>query len=146
MNRPPDLKCFYTMHINRPVDIALLLLRLTFGGLMLINHGWKKMLKFFGDDPIQFADPLGLGDTTSLALAVFAEVVCAVLVMIGLFTRWAVVPLIITMLVAIFIVHIDDPFKKMESAILFLVPYICLLLAGAGRYSLDAQRGLIAPR
>lgn len=120
------------------IDIGLLLLRLTFGGLMLINHGWSKMMTLFGDDPIQFADPIGIGATPSLALAVFAEVLCAFLVVIGLFTRLAVIPLIVTMLVAVFVVHISDPFKKMEMAILYLIPFIVLLLNGGGRYALDA--------
>lgn len=124
--------------MKNQLDIGLLLLRVTFGGLMLINHGWGKMMKFFGDDPIKFADPIGLGETASLALAVFAEVLCAALVAIGFLTRWAVIPLIITMLVAIFIVHISDPFKKMEMAILYLIPYVVLWMNGAGKYSVDA--------
>jgi len=120
------------------LDIGLLLLRVTFGGLMLINHGWGKMMKFFGDDPIKFADPIGMGETASLALAVFAEVLCAVLIILGFLTRWATIPLITTMLVAIFIVHISDPFKKMEMAILYLIPYIVIWINGAGKYSVDA--------
>lgn len=127
------------MNISKTTDIVLLLLRLTFGGLMIINHGWKKMMKFFADDPIKFADPIGLGAETSLWLAVFAEIFCAVMLMLGLFTRQVVIPLIITMLVAIFIIHWDDPFKKKEMAFLYLIPYICLLIKGAGWYSLDAQ-------
>ena len=125
---------------SKQTDLALLLLRLTFGGLMLINHGLPKLQKLMGADPIQFPDPLGIGMENSLYLAVFAEVVCAALLMIGAFTRLAVVPLIITMLVAIFIVHGGDPFGKMEKAILFLVPYLCLLITGAGWYSVDSLR------
>ena len=105
---------------------------------MLINHGWGKMLKLFGDDPIKFADPIGIGEVPSLGLAVFAEVFCAALIMIGLFTRLSVIPLIVTMLVAVFVVHISDPFPKMESGLLYLIPYIVLLLSGPGRFSLDA--------
>jgi len=124
--------------MKNQLDIGLLLLRVTFGGLMLVNHGWGKMMKFFGDDPIKFGDPIGIGETASLMLAVFAEVGCAFLIAIGLLTRWAAIPLIITMLVAIFIVHISDPFKKMEMAILYLIPYIFLWMNGAGKYSVDA--------
>ena len=124
--------------MKNQLDIGLLLLRVAFGGLMLINHGWGKMMNLLGDDPIQFADPIGVGETASLALTVFAEVVCAALVAIGFLTRWAIIPLIITMLVAIFIVHISDPFKKMEMAILYLIPYVVLWMKGAGKYSVDA--------
>jgi putative oxidoreductase len=45
------------------------------------------------------------------------------------------------MLVAAFIVHGDDPFQKKELALLFLTPFLALLLAGPGRFSLDAVIG-----
>ncbi|KAA3600852.1 MAG: DoxX family protein [Calditrichaeota bacterium] len=119
-------------------DISALILRIVFGGLMLVNHGWGKMMKFFGDEPIKFADPIGLGETTSLGLAVFAEALCAFLIVIGLRTRLAVVPLVITMLVAIFVIHISDPFKKMELGIIYLFAYVVIALLNSGRYSVDA--------
>ena len=122
---------------EKALDIALLLLRVTFGGLMLINHGWGKLIKLFAEEPIKFADPFGIGMGPSLGLAVFAEAICALLLVVGLFTRWVTLPLIITMLVAIFVVHIADPFKKMEMAILYLIPYLSIYLMGPGKYSLD---------
>jgi len=126
---------------GRMSDLSLLLLRLTFGGLMLINHGWSKFQKLIGDEPIKFADPIGIGMEASLGLTVFAEVLCALMVVLGLFTRLAVIPLIITMLVAVFVIHISDPFKKMEMAILYLIPYLVLLWNGSGRFSVDALIG-----
>lgn len=131
------------MSKDQATNISLLLLRVTFGGLMLINHGWGKMLKLFGEGPVKFGDPIGVGVEASLGLAVFAEVGCAFLLVIGLFTRWASVPLLITMLVAAFIVHGYDPFGDKEAALLFAVPYAVLMLMGAGRYSVD---GLLEQR
>ena len=122
---------------GRLTDLSLLLVRICFGGLMLVNHGMGKFYKLFGDDPIKFGDPLGIGMEASLGLAVFAEVLCAGLLVIGLFTRLAAIPLVITMLVAAFIVHGGDPLKKMEMALLYLVPYLVILFNGAGRYSID---------
>lgn len=118
-------------------DFSLLLLRITFGGLMFINHGLGKFNKLMAGGEIKFATVFGMGPELSLGLAVFAEVLCALMVVIGLFTRMAVVPLIITMLVAIFVIHFDDPFKKMEMAIIYLVPYLVLFFMGSGRYSVD---------
>lgn len=126
---------------SKSYDLAFLLLRLTFGGLMLINHGWGKMMKLFSGNPIEFADPIGLGPEVALGLAVFAEALCALFIMLGLFTRWAVIPLIIVMLVAIFDIHWEDPFARKEKAILFLIPYIMLWIAGPGWYSVDAKMG-----
>ncbi|MFT4758515.1 MAG: putative oxidoreductase [Paraglaciecola sp.] len=125
---------------SKRTDLALLLLRITFGGLMLLNHGLPKLQKLMAGGEIQFPDPLGVGAEISLSLAIFAEVLCAFLLIIGAFTRLTVVPLIVTMLIAIFAVHASDPFSKMESAILFLIPYVCLLITGAGWYSVDSLR------
>ena len=118
-------------------DLSLLLLRVTFGGLMLINHGLGKFNKLMAGGEIKFASVFGMGPEMSLGLAVFAEVLCAAMVVLGLFTRLAVIPLIITMLVAIFVIHIGDPFKKIESAIIYLIPYLVLLWNGSGKYSID---------
>ena len=122
---------------GRLTDLSLLLLRVTFGGLMFVNHGLGKFTKLMAGGEIKFASVFGMGPELSLGLAVFAEVVCAIMVVIGLFTRTAVIPLIITMLVAIFVIHIGDPFKKMESAIIYLIPYLVLFWNGSGKYSVD---------
>lgn len=118
-------------------DAALLILRLTFGLFMIYGHGWGKLLRLFGSEEIRFADPFGIGPVASLALAVFAEVLCAALIAIGLFTRWATIPLIITMLVAVFIAHAGDPFRDLEKGLMFLMVYVTLFLSGPGKYSLD---------
>jgi len=118
-------------------DLASLILRVTFGATMIIGHGWGKMMKLVGDRPIKWADPLGIGPELSLALTTFAEFICAGALIIGLFSRWATVPLIIAMSVVVFIVHIDDPFRKLELPIMYLAAYIAILLIGSDKYSLD---------
>ncbi len=118
-------------------SIGLLILRLVFGFSMFWGHGYGKIGRLFGPGPVEFGDPIGLGPVVSLSLATFAEVVCALLVMVGLYTRWATIPLIITMLVAFAIVHISDPFSNQEKAIMYLGAFITLFLTGPGYYSLD---------
>lgn len=120
-------------------DIALLSLRLCFGGLLIYGHGWGKMMKLMAGGPYEFGDPIGLGPGISLALATFTEVICAFMVLIGWFTRPACIPVILTMLVIIFGVHLHDEFSRQEKAILYLIPYISLFLTGPGWYSIDAQ-------
>jgi len=124
---------------NRYHDTVLLLLRLTFGLSMLFGHGLPKLIDLLGDEPVKFYDFMGIGPELSLGLAAFAEAGCALLIALGLFTRLASLPLIVTMLVAIFGAHWGDPFGKYEKALLYLIPYISLLIAGPGWYSIDAQ-------
>jgi putative oxidoreductase len=115
---------------------ALLVLRIGTGLLMALSHGWGK-LSSFGTLAETFPDPLGVGSAMSLSLTVFAEFFCSLALVFGLFTRAATIPLLITMLVAVFIIHGDDPFQRKELGVLFIMPLLTLLLAGAGRYSLD---------
>ncbi|MEM1220053.1 MAG: DoxX family protein [Bacteroidota bacterium] len=124
---------------HKNLDLSLLLLRICFGGMMLVLHGLPKLEKLLWGDPSAFPDPIGLGAYLSLCLAVFAEALCATLVVFGLFTRVALIPLIVTMLVAMLIVQGGKPMDDKELALLYLIPYLVLLLAGPGFYSLDAR-------
>lgn len=117
-------------------DLAIFILRLTAGGLMLV-HGIPKMMKFFGPGPIMFADPIGVGMTLSLGLAVFAEVICAAAIVIGLKTRLATIPAAATMFVAVFIVHAEDPWGTKEKALIYLMMYIVIFISGSGKFSID---------
>jgi putative oxidoreductase len=106
---------------------------------MVALHGWPKLANF-GERMGRFSDPLGIGSAASLAGAVTAEFFCSLLLMAGLFTRAALIPLIFTFVVICFVVHGDDPAKEKENALLFLVSYVVLFLTGAGKYSVDAWR------
>lgn len=117
-------------------DWASLILRLTFG-LLMLSHGIPKLMKLM-DGNMEFCDPIGIGVPASLALTVFAEVLCSALLVLGLWTRLALIPLIVTMAVAVFIVHINDDLGTMESALLYLLSYCALFLLGSGKYSVDA--------
>jgi putative oxidoreductase len=146
-----------TPHKTDPLaSLGLLVLRLGFGGYML-THGLGKIERF--RDGADF-DPIGIGSTASLLLIIFAEVVCALLIMLGLLTRLATVPLIIAMGVAAFVAHGNDPWTAGEGArlyreglaqhwgskqpaLMFLSAYVALLLTGPGRMAVDA---LLWPR
>lgn len=121
---------------SKNIDISLLILRVA-GGALMLTHGLGKITPLFGSEPIQFPDPIGLGPTTSLALTVFAEVVCTTLLILGLATRFAAISLLITMLVAALIVHVPDPFSKQELPLLYASIYLVLLIVGAGKFSVD---------
>ncbi len=125
--------------IPRNVHIALLLLRLWLGASMFLLHGLTK-LKTFSELSGKFPDPLGIGHQASLGLAVFGEVGCSILLILGLFTRLAALGMITTMSVAFFLVHNAalTGEKNGELAFIYLAGYMVLLVAGGGVFSLDA--------
>ncbi len=133
---------FFATAPNAPaMHVGLLLLRIGVACLML-THGLPKLQKVLTGN-FAFGDPLGLGSGVSLTLVALAEVGGSLLILVGAATRLAVLPLIVTMLVAAFVAHADDPFGKKELPLLYLFIYTVLLLTGAGKYSVD---GLLSQR
>ena len=128
-------KLFGTGYNAKNTDAAMLIARVGIA-LLMFTHGIPKIAKF-SETPVQFMDFLGLGATVSLCLAIFAEVVCSLLIMLGLGTRLAVIPPVITMLVAVLHVHSSDPFVKQELGLHYLLTYTVLFIMGSGRYSID---------
>jgi putative oxidoreductase len=117
------------------LDWALLAVRI-FVGVAMLTHGFPKLMMLLSGK-IEFMNFMGIGEKTSLILAVLAEVLCSLFVLLGLFTRFSVVPLIITMLVAALMVHGNDPFAKQEMSLLYLFHYILIFVAGPGNISID---------
>lgn len=119
-------------------DLGLLIIRLGFSAAML-THGWPKLMKLIEQKNPRFPDPLGIGDYPSLIMAVIGEIVAPILLIIGFKTRLSAIPAAATMFAALFIVHGGDPFKKQELALLYLLGFSSILIAGGGRYSVDGM-------
>ncbi|MBL8003354.1 MAG: DoxX family protein [Flavobacteriales bacterium] len=118
------------------IDLGILVVRASAGGMMLWQHGWPKLMNFT-DRMDNFADPIGLGSTISLALITLAETLCALLVALGLWTRFTTLPLIIGMAVIAFVVKGGDGFGEKELALVYLAAFLGVFLTGSGRFSLD---------
>ena len=129
-------RLFHTGTREEYLNILVLLLRISIAAFM-ITHGWPKLSKLLAGGEIQFGNPIGLGPTLSLILVVFSEFICSILIGIGLGTRLASIPLMITMFVAAFITHGPDPFGKKEMALLYLLFYLALFVIGSRKYSID---------
>ena len=132
-------KLFSSKYSDNAISISLLMLRLTLGGLM-IPHGVQKLTRFAAKSS-SFADPFHIGSPTSMALTIFAELFCAVFVVVGLMTRISTIPLIVVMSVAVFSAHHGKIFGEGEHAALYLGGFIALLFAGPGKVSMDRLIG-----
>jgi putative oxidoreductase len=119
------------------VSISLLILRVAAGAMML-THGYPKFQKLLTGN-LNFGNPLGIGSELSFILVVFGEFVCSILLILGLFSRFASIPLAFAMFVAFAIRHADDPFGTQEKPLLYFVVFIVLLIAGPGNYSMDKK-------
>lgn len=119
------------------INFGLLIFRVGVSAMM-ITHGWGKFERVINGD-FRFGDPLGIGVEASLILAAFAEFICSCLVILGLTTRFATVPIMITMLVAWQISHAGDSFGAQEKVIFYLLSFLTLFITGPGKYSLDQK-------
>lgn len=118
--------------------LALAFFRISISGMMLV-HGIPKIESLFSS-PIEFGDPIGIGPTLSLILTLIGEVVAPILIIIGFKTKLAAIPAAITMFVAAFIVHLQDDFGTKEKALLYLICFIVIFLAGPGKYAIDNKK------
>lgn len=120
-------------------NFAMLVLRVA-TGILLMSHGFPKLVKF-STLRFKFMDFMNLGPTTSLILIIFAEFFCAIFLILGLFTRFAAIPIIIAMFVIVFIVSHGDIFGDGEKAFIFLASTITILFCGPGKISVDGMIG-----
>lgn len=109
-----------------------------FFGALIANHG---LMVFNSEAMQQMTTMLGEGGMPAPALLAYlakgSEFFGGVLLALGLFTRAAIIPLVITMLVAVFAAHKGQIFGEGEHAFLFLLAFVTFFFTGAGKWSFD---------
>ena len=131
------MRNFNSSKVNDTVLNGLILVLRLFVGISMLTHALPKLEMLIANDKIEFMNFLGLGSAISLLLVVFTEFLCSVFLIFGFLTRFAVVPLMITMLVAFFVVHGADPYGEKELSIMYFFFYLTILILGSGEFSLD---------
>ena len=132
-------KLMSTRYSATAFNLGMLVLRAG-ATILMIAHGYEKLVKF-GEFKKHFIDFMGLGPATSLGLVIFAEFFCSIFVLMGLFTRLFIIPLIVDMSVALAKAHHFDVFGDGEKATLFLVVFATILILGPGKASIDGATG-----
>lgn len=123
------------MHKNAP-DWTSLILRVSFG-ILMIPHGWMKIQHFDAIINKGFVSFLGLSPSISLSLAIFAELICSALIIIGLFTRLATIPLVVTSFVIMSTVNNFKVIGENDISLAIMAAFSVILILGPGKYSLD---------
>ncbi|WP_405121949.1 DoxX family protein [Pseudomonas sp. M20] len=117
---------------ERSRDIGLLFLRVSGGLFLLWVHGLPKLLDFTAQLQL-IEDPFHLGSHLTLILAIFAEVLCPLLIVAGLLARLACVPILFVLLVALLVVHPQWSVAEGQFGWLLLIVFTTVLIAGPGR-------------
>lgn len=131
--------------LDRYRNLGLLILRVGAGLYLAFGHGWDKI----SAGPEMWT---GLGGTMEQVFGIgflpafwgfmsaVAEFVGALLVVLGLLTRPALILLLLNMAVAV-TMHLTTGQGSPELAVLYGVVWLALFFTGPGRYSLDDQFG-----
>jgi putative oxidoreductase len=133
---------------SRSVDIALLLLRVMVMSSLIYHHGSDKIpdwdLLTHRKVPL---DPIGIGVVPSLVFATFADLICGTLILVGLATRIASLFSAICVFAVVFFINhaLTTPYWPVpheghaELAWVYMAVCLFTMIAGPGRYSLDAK-------
>jgi len=135
---------FSTGYSESAFNVAALVLRLIFGFILFYFYGLEK-LKNFSHLQSVFPDPFHISHRISLALVIFAEFLCSLLLAVGFLTRFAALALVISFSVAEFLVHrghVPSMNGSLhEQAWLYFGAFFAILLIGPGRISIDGAMG-----
>ena len=132
-------KFISTKYSNGAFNFGMFVLRVA-SGLLLAHHGYQKLVKF-NTLKHSFMNFMHLGSTMSLTLITFAELVCGVLLILGLFTRLACIPIIIGMGVVVFVASHAQIFAQGEKGMIYLAATVTILCCGPGKISVDGMMG-----
>ncbi len=120
---------------NRRFSFLTLALRLFFGLLLFVKYGLYKWINFQELLP-RIPDFLGMGRPMSMSLAIFAQVFCIWGVIAGFLYRLSLIPVLISMVVALYVAF-GISHEMVELAALYLGVLVLLFIVGPGKYSID---------
>jgi len=121
---------------NSLYHIVLLGFRVLLSVEMIYAHGLKK-LGIGVAEAEQVPNPLHFPEAINNALAVSANILFPILVILGIFTRLAVLPILALTLTGYFVLHFHDAPLVKDTPFMYSLSYLVILFLGAGRYSLD---------
>ena len=138
---------FKRLFLLKPVplspNLGLLVLRVLVFAMLFAKHGTIKIFNF-GQMAHGFPDPLHIGSVTTLAIAIFSDCICSLLIVLGLATRWAALFSLCNLFVAeVFVHHFavmswNDMGMGAEIILIFMAACITLICLGPGKFSVDA--------
>jgi putative oxidoreductase len=125
-------------------DLGLLIIRVVTAGTLCLKHGIEKAFDFhtmLTNTKLRFPDPFHMGVFASLTMAQISDFYCAILIVMGLGTRYASAYSFICITVAWVAVHHFSYWGPQadhgEIIVLMMGTFFGLIFSGPGRYSID---------
>ncbi|HEY3294115.1 MAG TPA: DoxX family protein [bacterium] len=134
---------------DRFTDFGLLLLRVLVG-LALMYHGWLKVVHGvpgFAEGITKMGQPFDSAPLLFAWLSTVTELLGGFFLLLGLWTRYAAIALIINLSVAAFVRNAGNPIidpsttATMELALTYLTMVAAIFIMGPGHVSVDGSRG-----
>jgi putative oxidoreductase len=125
--------------LERRKDFATFLLRLLLGARLVWGtqdnvFSWERMEEFAG-----FLNANGVPwPLPGAVVSAWVQFVCGILLIVGAFTRWASILIVVNFIAALLIAHRADTFEGMFPALVMLFGGLFFLFHGASRPSVDA--------
>ncbi|WP_285131316.1 DoxX family protein [Leclercia adecarboxylata] len=120
------------------IDLGLFFLRIAGSLLLLYVHGLPKIVHF-SEELTRIEDPFGFGPYFSLIPAIVAEVICPILILFGVATRVACVPIVAVLLVAMLVVHPGWSIAEGQFGWLLLIIFTTLAITGPGAWRVRSR-------
>ncbi|MBC6110916.1 DoxX family protein [Pedobacter fastidiosus] len=120
---------------KRTMDFCMLFYRIAISLELIIVHGLKKI--GIGGVAEVVPNPFGIPQNLNEILAITANLLLPQLIIIGLFTRFATLPILAVTLTGYFVVHGNDPLIVRDVPFMFSLGYLLIAVVGPGRFSLD---------
>ena len=123
----------------RHADLGLLLLRLATGAFLVYQSHDNIFSAARMDEFEKFMTQFGFAYPELMApLSVYAQFAAGIAFILGLFTRWAGLITAVNFVVAVWMVHWNDPVPGIWPAAILIFLGLYFGLRGSGRYGLDA--------
>ena len=132
-------------HYGFTSDLAYLIVRVT-AGLMLIPHGWAKVMNLGVDRVAGMLANYGVPSPKPFAIIIMVlETIGGIMIALGLFTRIVAAMLVVEFLVIIFAAHWPKGYAVggggVEYPLMWGLILLAILLRGGGPWSVDRKLG-----
>lgn len=117
-------------------DKSILIFRIYVTIAFMRAHGLPKLFQI-EETLNHIPDPLGLGSNISGYYAIFVNIVGALMVGVGLFTRLGALLILSVTLSGLLLIHSNDSVKIQDGPLIYSIVYGYIFYVGAGKYSLD---------